>query len=68
VSTPIWDQGDVLASLCATNCDRCDKRGRCVQIFLVQPLRRRHHINLCVECFEQLQVGVEIARGVREQV
>lgn len=54
MSTPIWDEGDVLASLCVTGCDRCDEHARCLQLFLVQPLPRRNHINLCLKCFVQL--------------
>jgi hypothetical protein len=58
MSIPIWDTGDVVASLCVTDCDRCETKGRCLQLFVVQPPVQRHHINLCFGCFEELKTGV----------
>jgi hypothetical protein len=48
MSTPIWDTGEVLASLLASTCHRCHTRGRCVQLW------REDAINLCYRCFCEL--------------
>jgi len=63
MSTPIWDTGDVLASLCVTDCDRCEEHGRCVQIFIALPPPHRRHINLCLACFDGLAQGVAAKRS-----
>lgn len=54
MSTPIWDEGKVAACWCATKCDRCDARRRCVQLCTVAFGEPWHTINLCVECWIQL--------------
>jgi hypothetical protein len=61
MSISIWDTGDVVASLCVTDCDRCETKGCCLQLFVMQRPVHRHHINLCLECFERLKTGVAIA-------
>jgi hypothetical protein len=62
MSTPIWDEGNVAACLCATQCDRCDKRGRCIQILSMpvgEPvLNPRGRVNLCFECYGDLSTRI----------
>lgn len=60
MSTPIWDEGRVLACLCAQTCDRCDERGRCLQ--LLRPAPHVVAINLCRRCFNKLVYDARRAR------
>jgi len=60
MSTPIWDQGDVAACVCAQHCHRCKKRGRCVQLFAVGP---QLMMNLCLECFLDLARRVGLSQN-----
>ncbi len=49
MSTPIWSSGDVVACIAAVTCDRCNTRGRCVQLST-----HGDQINLCGACFREL--------------
>lgn len=53
MSTPIWDSGEVSASIAATRCDRCGSRDRCVALFY-----DHNGIDLCLECFSDLTTQV----------
>lgn len=76
MSTAIWDSGDLVASVCAVKCDRCNTLGRCVQV----STNGQHIIvciNICVRCFGQLAAAIgwqDIAnlehqlRGCRESL
>lgn len=59
MSTPIWNEGPVAASLCTTLCTRCDARGQCVQLCyhfdgFVAPAT----MNLCLDCWTELVLRV----------
>lgn len=51
MTTPIWDDGNVLASMASTTCDRCMQTDRalCIQLWC-----NHDAINLCADCFCEL--------------
>jgi hypothetical protein len=54
MSKAIWDTGHVMACFCAQHCDRCNKRAQCLQLMRVAAFALP--INLCLECFSELQL------------
>lgn len=64
MSTPIWDDGPLLASICVTDCDKCRAaRVRCVQLCLHPPGRDSSWINICLPCFCLLAYYIGHANG-----
>lgn len=54
MSTPIWEEGRVAACLCASCCDRCERRGRCVQLARDVGPPAWALFTLCLPCFTEL--------------
>ena len=64
MSTPIWDSGDLVASIAAVRCDRCDTMGPCVQLST-----HGDRIQVCLrKCFLELAyaAGKYAGDGLRE--
>lgn len=63
MSTPIWEEGKVAACLCAQQCNRCDRRGRCIQLYAVD---RRTQVGssiiLCLDCWTALCIDALMVR------
>lgn len=60
MSTPIWDEGNVLVSLAARPCARCGdgKIKRCISLSYDYEVRDCSILDLCLDCFTDLQVDV----------
>ncbi len=57
MSTPIWDSGDLVASIAAVRCDRCNALASCVQLST-----HGDQINVCIRfCF----IRAAMAAGLR---
>lgn len=68
MSTNIWEEGPVYATLCAQRCDRCDPNSdgrltRCLQL-----VDSGHSpITLCLRCFAELCYAAGRAAGEQER-